>query len=161
MRFFHVEEWKVGTSARQQGVHKGTIDRALSQAGLAKVERPRCARARPGRCPPPRHSHASTRPHSQSPRSVGGRCMPPEPGKYSRCSRAQDGRGLVAGLVVGITPALLALPLPLACAQAGALGAVALGRVQDGFWGRGTNSSPLQRLRGAWVIFSNPSQAAS
>jgi transposase len=39
LRFFHVEKWKVGTIARQLGVHHGTVDRVLSQAGLPKVER--------------------------------------------------------------------------------------------------------------------------
>ncbi len=41
LRYFHVEKWKVGTIARQLGVHHGTVDRVLSQAGLPKVERPR------------------------------------------------------------------------------------------------------------------------
>lgn len=40
LRFFHVEQWKVGTIARQLGVHHGTVDRVLSQAGLAKAARP-------------------------------------------------------------------------------------------------------------------------
>jgi hypothetical protein len=40
LRYFHVEKWKVGTIARQLGVHHGTVDRVLSQAGLPKVERP-------------------------------------------------------------------------------------------------------------------------
>ena len=39
LRHFHVEKWKVGTIAAQLGVHHGTVDRVLSQAGLAKVER--------------------------------------------------------------------------------------------------------------------------
>ncbi len=43
LRYFHVEKWKVGTIARQLGVHHGTVDRVLSQAGLPKVERPRRA----------------------------------------------------------------------------------------------------------------------
>lgn len=41
LRYFHVEKWKVGTIAVQLGVHHGTVDRVLSQAGLPKVERPR------------------------------------------------------------------------------------------------------------------------
>jgi transposase len=41
MRFYHVEKWRVGTIARQLGLHYGTVDRVLSQAGLPKVERPR------------------------------------------------------------------------------------------------------------------------
>jgi transposase len=40
LRFFHVEKWKVGTIARQLGVHHGTVDRVLSQAGLPKAARP-------------------------------------------------------------------------------------------------------------------------
>jgi len=39
LRYFHVEKWRVGTIAAQLGVHHGTVDRVLSQAGLAKVER--------------------------------------------------------------------------------------------------------------------------
>jgi hypothetical protein len=40
LRCFHVEKWLVGTIARQLGVHHGTVDRVLSQAGLPKVARP-------------------------------------------------------------------------------------------------------------------------
>ncbi len=40
LRYFHVEKWRVGTIATQLGVHHGTVDRVLSQAGLPKVERP-------------------------------------------------------------------------------------------------------------------------
>jgi transposase len=40
LRYFHVEKWPVGTIARQLGVHHGTVDRVLSQAGLPKLERP-------------------------------------------------------------------------------------------------------------------------
>lgn len=40
LRFFHVEQWKVGTIARQLGVHHGTVERVLSQAGLPKAARP-------------------------------------------------------------------------------------------------------------------------
>ena len=40
LRYFHVEKWKVGTIAARLGVHHGTVDRVLSQAGLPKVERP-------------------------------------------------------------------------------------------------------------------------
>lgn len=39
LRYFHVEKWTVGTIARQLGVHHGTVDRVLSQAGLPKTER--------------------------------------------------------------------------------------------------------------------------
>jgi len=40
LRYFHVEKWKVGIIAAQLGVHHGTVDRVLFQAGLPKVERP-------------------------------------------------------------------------------------------------------------------------
>jgi len=40
LRYFHVEKWRVGTIAAQLGVHHGTVDRVLSQAGLPKIERP-------------------------------------------------------------------------------------------------------------------------
>ena len=40
LRYFHVEKWRVGTIARQLGIHHGTVDRVLAQAGLPKVERP-------------------------------------------------------------------------------------------------------------------------
>jgi len=39
MRYFHVEKWKVGTIARQLGIHHSTVDRVLSHAGLPKVTR--------------------------------------------------------------------------------------------------------------------------
>ena len=48
LRYYHVEKWRVGTIARQLGVHHGTVDRVLSQAGLPKLERPR----RPSRLDP-------------------------------------------------------------------------------------------------------------
>jgi transposase len=41
LRYHHVEKWRVGTIARQLGVHHATVDRVLSQAGLPKAERPR------------------------------------------------------------------------------------------------------------------------
>lgn len=40
LRYFHVEKWRVGTIASQLGVHHGTVDRVLSQAGLPKLQRP-------------------------------------------------------------------------------------------------------------------------
>lgn len=48
LRYFHVEKWPVGTIARQLGVHHGTVDRVLSQAGLPKALRPH----RPSRLDP-------------------------------------------------------------------------------------------------------------
>ncbi|MDY6892041.1 MAG: IS21 family transposase [Pseudomonadota bacterium] len=41
LRYHHVEKWRVGTIARQLGVHHATVDRVLSQAGLPKAQRPR------------------------------------------------------------------------------------------------------------------------
>jgi transposase len=35
-----VEKWRVGTIARQLGIHHGTVDRVLAQAGLPKAARP-------------------------------------------------------------------------------------------------------------------------
>ncbi len=40
LRLHHVEKWRVGTIARQLGLHHATVDRVLSQAGLPKTERP-------------------------------------------------------------------------------------------------------------------------
>ncbi len=40
LRYHHVEKWRVGTIARQLGVHHSTVDRVLSEAGLPRVERP-------------------------------------------------------------------------------------------------------------------------
>jgi transposase len=39
LRYYHVEKWRVGTIARQLGIHHATVDRVLSQAGLPKVAR--------------------------------------------------------------------------------------------------------------------------
>ncbi len=39
LRFHHVEKWRVGTIARQLGLHHATVDRVLSQAGMPKVDR--------------------------------------------------------------------------------------------------------------------------
>lgn len=40
LRYFPVEKWRVGTIALQLGIHHGTVDRVLSQAGLPKLARP-------------------------------------------------------------------------------------------------------------------------
>ena len=40
LRYHHVEKWRVGTIARQLGIHHATVDRVLSQAGLPKAQRP-------------------------------------------------------------------------------------------------------------------------
>ncbi|MCH8177477.1 MAG: IS21 family transposase, partial [Proteobacteria bacterium] len=39
LRYHHVEKWRVGTIARQLGIHHATVDRVLSQAGLPKAQR--------------------------------------------------------------------------------------------------------------------------
>jgi transposase len=39
LRYYHVEKWKVGTIARQLGIHHSTVDRVLSNAGIPKVTR--------------------------------------------------------------------------------------------------------------------------
>jgi transposase len=43
LRYYHVEKWRVGTIARQLGLHYVTVDRVLSQAGLPKADRPQRA----------------------------------------------------------------------------------------------------------------------
>ena len=32
LRYYHVEQWRVGTIARQLGIHHNTVDRVLSHA---------------------------------------------------------------------------------------------------------------------------------
>ncbi|GAB6044322.1 IS21 family transposase [Endothiovibrio diazotrophicus] len=39
LRYHHVEHWRVGTIARQLGVHHTTVDRVLAESGLPKAER--------------------------------------------------------------------------------------------------------------------------
>ena len=41
LRYHHAEHWPVGTIARQLGVHRDTVDRVLTQAGLPRVAEPR------------------------------------------------------------------------------------------------------------------------
>jgi len=48
LRYYHVEKWRVGTIARQLGVHHGTVARVLSQAGLPALGQP----ARPSKIDP-------------------------------------------------------------------------------------------------------------
>lgn len=44
LRYFHVERWRVGTIARQLGVHHSTVERVLGQAGVTREQqRPRRA----------------------------------------------------------------------------------------------------------------------
>jgi len=39
LRYYFVEQWRVGTIATQLGIHHSVVDRVLAQAGLPKVER--------------------------------------------------------------------------------------------------------------------------
>ena len=41
LRYYHVEKWRVGTIARQLGVHHTTVDRALNKSGIVKESRTR------------------------------------------------------------------------------------------------------------------------
>ncbi len=43
LRYYHAERWRVGTIARQLGVHTDTVHRVLAQAGVPRAAR--CARA--------------------------------------------------------------------------------------------------------------------
>jgi transposase len=47
LRYYHVERWRVGTIARQIGVHHNVVKRVLAQAGL-----PRLGKARPSQLDP-------------------------------------------------------------------------------------------------------------
>jgi len=44
LRYYHVEQWRVGTIARQLKVHHGTVERALHQAGLPRIGAVRACR---------------------------------------------------------------------------------------------------------------------
>jgi transposase len=39
LRYYHAEHWRIGTIARQLGLHHGTVQRVLAQAGLPKIGR--------------------------------------------------------------------------------------------------------------------------
>lgn len=39
LRYYHVEKWRIGTIARQLGVHHGTVQRVLLRAGVPPPER--------------------------------------------------------------------------------------------------------------------------
>ena len=41
LRYYHVEKWRVGTIARQIGVHHNVVKRVLAQAGLPRLGKPR------------------------------------------------------------------------------------------------------------------------
>ena len=36
LRFYHVEQWPIGTIARQFSIHHSTVRRVLAQAGISK-----------------------------------------------------------------------------------------------------------------------------
>jgi hypothetical protein len=40
LRYYHVEKWRIGTIARQLGVHHGVVTRVLAQAGLPRIGPP-------------------------------------------------------------------------------------------------------------------------
>ena len=44
LRYFHAEHWRVGTIARQLGVHHSTVERVLGESGVRR-ERQRQRRA--------------------------------------------------------------------------------------------------------------------
>jgi transposase len=37
LRYFHVEKWRIGTIARQLGIHHSVVERVLSQAGIPRA----------------------------------------------------------------------------------------------------------------------------
>jgi len=39
LRYFHVEHWRVGTIARQLGVHHSTVERVLAESGVSRERR--------------------------------------------------------------------------------------------------------------------------
>ncbi len=41
LRYYFVEQWRVGTIATQLGVHHSSVERVISQAGMPKIERAR------------------------------------------------------------------------------------------------------------------------
>jgi transposase len=47
LRYYHAEKWTTGTIAAQLGVHRTTVIRVLSQAGLPRTGRPRPSRIEP------------------------------------------------------------------------------------------------------------------
>ena len=48
LRYYHAEKWRIGTIAAQLGVHRGTVQRVLAQAGLpARATLPRSSRVDP------------------------------------------------------------------------------------------------------------------
>jgi transposase len=45
LRYYHAEQWRIGTIAAQLGVHHSTVTRVLTQAGLPRIGAPRRASA--------------------------------------------------------------------------------------------------------------------
>lgn len=41
LHHYHVEKWRIGTIARQLGIHPGTVEHFLAQAGLPRIGTPR------------------------------------------------------------------------------------------------------------------------
>ncbi len=39
LRYYHVEKWRVGTIARQLGIHHGTVQRVLRRSGVLPAQR--------------------------------------------------------------------------------------------------------------------------
>jgi hypothetical protein len=38
LRYYHAERWRIGTIAHQLGLHHGTVERVLAQAGLPRLK---------------------------------------------------------------------------------------------------------------------------
>ena len=47
LRYYHVEKWRVGTIAREIGVHHNVVKRVLAQAGLHRFGKPRASQIDP------------------------------------------------------------------------------------------------------------------
>ena len=47
LRYYHVEKWRVGTIARQIGLHHNVVKRVLAQAGLPRPGKPRASQIDP------------------------------------------------------------------------------------------------------------------
>ena len=58
LRWHFVEHWRVGTIARQLGVHHSTVERVLGEAGVERSRRPR----RPSSSTDPALDHGPTSP---------------------------------------------------------------------------------------------------
>jgi hypothetical protein len=47
LRYYHVEKWRVGTIAREIGVHHNVVKRVLAQGGLHRFGKPRASQIDP------------------------------------------------------------------------------------------------------------------